>query len=501
MKHSGEMPYYCGTDFAMDFLALKDNEWAAPYDIEDACLSRDYSVLSVGCGDIRSLVLTVAEVPERFTGRLNIVMCDFDPFVMARNVLFLFMMTSCAAVSGIEKIIATIWYSVQISKSDHDVLQEALRTLCSTSDESILQLTNGLVDMPANQVEALRQVWQRWASMEGACDKPGNISLHKERRKVRGHLDQVTHYRDDIPLDQKPSYKKWCFDGIFTESIMEVEQLPYYNPTLTGHKGRDEFYTQNEADPPLPKSQLMKPMTPEDHQFGYSSMAKSEPFIAWDYESVRKFGRDQSFPVMYHAYLSHVIGKVIHVIKTGRICIHMTTEEFHQLKQAAVYDRVFTSTLADYYGVYPLLESLAPFLNRDNKHAVMVLGTFALQDDAEEYVYNIAEIERRDAKLMQMSFTELFSLEYPWPLAWDTAPLDYHYDWQWFMRFLKSVHMAIHQSSTVPTSKAVLRCGDLRMRDVRVELNKVVPYRYLWGVREGAPPIKGLRHMEWFWPS
>ena len=67
-KQSGEMPCYFGTDFAIDYLALRDNEWAIPYKDDDLCLAKDYSILSAGCGDIRSLVFTIGLLTGRVCG-------------------------------------------------------------------------------------------------------------------------------------------------------------------------------------------------------------------------------------------------------------------------------------------------------------------------------------------------------------------------------------------------------------------------------------------------
>ena len=428
-------------------------------------------------------------------------MCDFDPFVMARNVLFLYMMVEYADRPNIEKTIATVWYSVQLSEADHDFLKQVLHILCSMTDESLLKLTNGVVNMPWDQLDSLKQVWQKWEAMECDCKKPGNISLHKQRRKIRSQLDAQLHYRDDFPEDQDESYKKWLFDGIFTESVMEVEQLPFYNPTLTGYKGCDPFAT----DSLRPKScDLKKPVKVDKIPFSYCVICKSEPFYVWDYEVVKKFGRDSSIAVMYHAYLSHIIKKVIIFIHDQkRVSVTLTTQEFHELKREAIYDRVFTSTLVDYQGVHPLLEFFGPFLKQENKHSVIVMGTFALINDAVDYLFNQLELDMRDAGALEVSMFELFDPD--WPLAWDTHVLDYHYDWPWFMRFLKSVHMAVNNKdlskAKVPSCKTVMQCGDLQMRDIRIELNKVVPYRYTWAVREGAQPIKGLRYMEWYYPS
>ena len=500
MKRTAEMPCYHGRTFAVDYLALKGNEWKTLYKSDDPCLARDYNILSVGCGDIRSLVYTITSLPNQFSGKLHVTMCDFDPFVMARNVLFLYMMVRCVDRSKVGQSLATLWYSLQISKDDYEFVMEALHALITgtAADQSLSQVTDGFISMPRDHIDALRQVWQGWVALECDCKKPGNISLHKERRKVIDRLHPQP-IRDDIPEEQLPSYKKWKYDGIFTETPMELEQLPFYNPTLTGSQGHDP---SNGSDPGPESFDLQYIVQPKDLRFKYCVMGRSEPFIVWDYEVVREHGYDDSLTTMYHAYVSQVIRKVMTFVNTQkRVAVTMTTVEFHNLKPEPVYDRVFTSTLADVKGVYPLLEFFGPFLRRDNEHAVLLVSTFSMENDAAGYLYGQDELTFRDRKIFMMAGEELWNLDNPWPLRFEPHPLDYHYDQKWFMRYLKTMYMGIYGNDKVPTGQQVLQCGDLKMRDVRVELNKVVPYRYTWAVREGAPPVKGYRYMEWYYPS
>ena len=61
-----EPPVYIGNTIASDFLYLKGNEWLESADIGEIDLKRTYNVLSIGCGDLRSTVFTIASLPEQY---------------------------------------------------------------------------------------------------------------------------------------------------------------------------------------------------------------------------------------------------------------------------------------------------------------------------------------------------------------------------------------------------------------------------------------------------
>ena len=131
MRQQWAQPYYIGNSLAVDMLILENNECTSgdkeSQDARRLALEKDFSILSAGCGNLRNVIHTMVSLPRDFDGKLHITMNDQDPFVQARNVLFLFMMIALADKHGIAGIITTLWYSLHISEDDFQFLKSCLR--------------------------------------------------------------------------------------------------------------------------------------------------------------------------------------------------------------------------------------------------------------------------------------------------------------------------------------------------------------------------------------
>ena len=487
-KHLPDFPFYFGNTLAVDFLNLRQNEWKAPHSDEDPCLDNDYAILSVGCGDIRSLVNSIAQLPEEFHGKISITMCDYDPFVMARNILFLYMMVKYAAEPDFGKTLATIWYSIRLSCHDYHLLQEALKDLSNQSEQSVNEFTEGLVEMEEEEVAVLRQVWTVWLGMECRHSEPDSINLTEQRKQQRAHV-MMSYLK--IPRKYWESYMQWQLDGIIA-SVAEVEDMPYYNPTLTGGKGVDATKVNKDDNY---KSETQ----PKDLSFVYCIQADAEPFHVWDFIEIKKHAAgtdyDTCLPIMFHAYVSHIIQKAVDFIsKEKRVTIKMTMTDCMKLELDCEFDRIFTSNLLDYIGAYSLAHTFGPMLNRGNKLATLVMDTlFGME--LWEFMVDQDEFCTEETKWQMMASVDGRDLDR------DYIPhlRDYIYDATWFMRLLKSFFMAspFITEVKVPSSRKVLEFNDLKMRDVRKGLNTVVPYYYLKGPRQGGSVTSRLRVIEW----
>ncbi|XP_028419307.1 uncharacterized protein LOC114545187 [Dendronephthya gigantea] len=84
--------YYWGNAPAYDYLNLLENE-GVEYD-------SDMNVLVLGVGDLRNIVLTCASLPESFTSKVKFVLNDVDRWVLARQVLLLYMMLKSRSLQG-----------------------------------------------------------------------------------------------------------------------------------------------------------------------------------------------------------------------------------------------------------------------------------------------------------------------------------------------------------------------------------------------------------------
>ncbi|XP_072013094.1 uncharacterized protein [Amphiura filiformis] len=482
-----DFPFYFGNTMAADFLNLRQNEWQAPHRADDACLDRDYSVLSVGCGDIRSLVNTIAQLPNEFRGKLFVTMCDYDPFVMARNVLFLYMMVKYATKPDFSKTLASIWYSVVLSEHDYNLLHEALTDLCSRK-LSLLDITKGLVEMNEEEVEVLSQVWSIWLGMECRCSRPDSIDLTNQRKERRSHLT-CSHSEAIFSRKHINSYREWDLDGVIASTGVLKKDLTRYNPTLTGRKGWDQA-----KDPLVLGEYIRDKHQPKNMEYVYGIHA-STPFDVWDFIEVEKYCDEKdSLPVMLHTYVSHMIDLAMAFIDEKRIAIQMTTTACQKLTRDRKFDRIFTSNLAEYMGVYTLVGMFGPLLDSSNRHSTLVMDTLS---GLEVWEFMVGKMEYF---LEEMNWTQMAcSDEEEWKRDFVPHAWDYSYDSKWFLRYLKVLFMTsgFMEGSKVPSSKTVLQFGGLRMRDIRRELNTVVPYFYLKGPRKVASVNGRLRVMEW----
>ena len=81
---------------------------------------------------------------------------------------------------------------------------------------------------------------------------------------------------------------------------------------------------------------------------------------------------------------------------------------------------------------------------------------------------------------------------------------DYDFDAGNVFKHLKADYMAsekIGDAKAVPSSKQIMECGELRMRDVRRECNKVAPFRDIYHGRHGGIPWIERRVVEWYYPE
>lgn len=486
--HMPDCPFYFGNTIAVDFLKLRDNEWKAPHNLHDLCLDKDFAVLSVGCGDLRSVVNTVAQLPKEFRGKLSMTMCDFDPFVMARNVLFLYMMVKYADKPDFGKTLASIWYSVLLSEKDYNILANALKDLCDDKSKSLLEITGGLVDMDKKEVAVLKQVWSVWHGMECRHGKPGSINLTQQRlEQLKARLGvangKVTP-NPQIPPIHKESHVRWQRDGIIEEAGTNDKQLTHYNPTLTGRGGDYKGGSQ-----------------PKDLVFGYCIQGDNEPFQSWDYIEIEKHaatGSHDDLPAMFHAYVAHIITCAVDFIgEERRVTLKMTISNCETLSSGSIgFDRVFTSNVADYVGFYRLAGIFGPMLNQDNPHSVLVMETLYGFTDMWEMMVDETELGIKKLNWNMAAYTDKTMNQ----RQHEPHPGDFVYDAKWFIRVLKSLYCLsrYNKELKVPSSKKVLRLGDLLMRDPRRELNKVIPYYNQKGPRGGAYTTNRLRVLEWY---
>ncbi|XP_033635457.1 uncharacterized protein LOC117296566 isoform X1 [Asterias rubens] len=501
-KHSegtifGDAPYYFGNIIARDYLKLVNNEWSEEVMEED--LARDYQLLSVGCGDLRNTVLTAASLPARYQGSLYITLNDFDPFVMARNVLFLFMLVRFADTEGIESSLTTIWYSVHITKKEYDLIKTSLDELIQMTPQSLTEVTQGLVKVQGEDLELMSQVWGKWKSLE--CRRKNNMSINlRQQRKAllqkENAMTGLFLYIFALAPNETAPMKAWVDHGMFLPTEAKEKDMPFDNPTITGKTSlMGKLY--------LTKEHVQK--DPKDHLLMYCIKSDSFPFVVWDCLRVRESEtRPCSSPmVMYHSYITNLLQKVKSLIQQQRLYIQISLVDcmdfpsVHKSLKMSEYDRISTSNLTDYVGIAQLLQLFKPLLNSSNKFSVIVT----------EAMNWIRYLPDGNIKMLMMS-PEYVRCEKACREDTDSSMTigisnlrDYFNNTPHFLLYLRAQIMAGgvggQPLTNVPSFEEVMKYNGLQMRDFRKKLNHLVPFQYRVNARVLTMMNGNDRAVEW----
>ncbi|XP_033635916.1 uncharacterized protein LOC117296920 [Asterias rubens] len=506
-ERTSDPPYYFGNTIARDFLRLLDIEWSDEKVKRE--LARDFHVLSAGCGDLRSTVLTVGSLPDEYTGKLYITLNDFDPFVMARNVLFLYMLARFADTEGIESSLTTIWYSLHIKKKEFDLIVTCLDELIPMDMNNLRNSCKGLINVHGLDMEYLRQVWQGWRSLNCQRDQKTSINLRKQRREIFAKEDEraIPTYLSKLSKKDKKLMESWFDHGLFLPSEVHQSTIPFDNPTLTGRTSLATFYACDSANVRKAKQKAHGLKAPEEYTFQYCIRADSFPFMVWDCLRVKEsVPRPGSSPmVMYHTYVTSLLLKMKSLITQERLCLHVSLANcldfpnHHKNLRLPNYDRIFTSNLVDYVGFAKILRTFKPLLNRQNTFSAIVTETtnwFLCTPGADV-------MSCQDSK----DYVNCVSKDYS-----DTRkanpfcnPREYFNSTPHFLAFLRADIMggglSIDASENIPSLNAAMTYNGMQMNDFRKTLNRLVPFQYRVNARDLTMMNGADRAVEWYLPQ
>ncbi|XP_022082385.1 uncharacterized protein LOC110974811 [Acanthaster planci] len=522
-QNYGDFPQYFGNTMAKDFLQLPHNEWSSKQVTEDE-LARDYHVLSAGCGDLRNTVLTAASLPDKYRGKLHVTLSDFDSSLMARNVLFLFMLVRYADKDYIASSLTTIWYSFHLSKREYDLIKASLDELVMMSAEELYNATGGLVRVLNEELLYMTTVWQKWRTLECQRDKEASINLEWQRMDLFINSDQSTKYDCSLYLesineqDRKPM-KRWFEHGLFLPHEANQRDVPFDNPTLTGLKVNTYL---TDGDPRiflLSQGLFLDQDPPGMEDFTLCVGPKLIPFTAWDCLRVREHSsRSFSSPMeMYHNYVTDLLQKVKSLILHGRLRIHVSLANCldfpsqHRTLQMPNYDRIFTSNLADYLGFPALLQSFKPLLNTSNSCSVIATETMKWFDSIHSAYAPYLQGSQRD-KAVHAFFQDMVPSCH-WKGVQPTfngfmthhSFTEYYNNTPHFLQFLRADFMAggpgVPARQDVPSFETVKKYNGMRMRDFRKGPNKLAPFQYRLNARD-LNMLRGyVRAVEWCLPK
>ncbi|XP_038047659.1 uncharacterized protein LOC119721772 [Patiria miniata] len=507
----GDFPFYIGNTMAKDFLQLENNELSTDR-VDKEELTRDYHVLSAGCGNLRNTVLTAASLPDEYQGKLYITLNDYNPFVTARNVLFLFILVRFADTDYIASSLTTIWYSLYISKREFDLIKTSLDELIQMSAQQLHDATKGLVTVLDENLSYLKFVWGKWRALQCHRDKKTSINL-KQQRKVlfdNCHFAKVNHPLYLIRINEKDRkmVEEWFEHGLFFPYEAKEKNMPFGNPTLTAPKASKTIAGEDARLFLLLNN--TQAVSQEDATFEYCIRPAIIPFEEWDCLRVREHtpGSHSSPMVMYHKYVTNLLQKVKSLILQGRLLIHVSLADsldfpnHHQTLNMPNYDRIFTSNLADYVGFAKLLQTFKPLLNSSNSYSAIVTETmnwFEAVPGSKPAPYDLSDIQLAKINYYcSNSMTGIPQIQHTWMY-------DYFNNTSHFLQYLRADIMAggrgIPALKKIPSFQNVKKYHGMEMRDFRKGLNKLVPFQYLVNKRDLNVNNSLDRAVEWCLPK
>ena len=506
-----ETSYYIGNVIALDLLNLQEEEMSSTTDVEEP-VKRDFSILSAGCGNLRNLILTITSLPTQFEGKLRVTLNDIDPFIQARNLLFLFMMIHFSSDPNIASIITTTWYSLHLPEDVYKLLIECLRKLVSISSSQLKEYYHNHVDLTDDDLEIVKQVWAGWLNLDQQAPSWRSVSLSIQRQQ-RFKDDSraavgLESYRTLVPKRHWKSVITWVENGDFLPSGKTAKGR-HENPTLSGRTSREAAHGVHMHKTTKASIAEFKKQ-PKDVEFIYCIQSDLMPFGEWDYLQASSFSNEDSLIVMYHAFITNQTQQFIDFIKAGRLhvsfllgtCLELTEAEVHGEK----FDRIFTSNISDYVGTKVLLKAMKPLLNTENKNAVIVTQhwnwfCFVEESKADYPLYMLDGSWQKWIAAAQRDTGKDHKIR---PRHWYQ---EYFNNTSYFVDYLRADLMASNcilkevadTKGKIETFQQVKQqCSGLRMRDFRKGLNKVVPWRY----RCNARPVNMLpglsRMVEWY---
>ncbi|XP_074655992.1 uncharacterized protein LOC141909493 [Tubulanus polymorphus] len=468
-----DLPWYWGNQAAVDWLQLPNKEGA---DYE-----RDINVLSVGCGNLGNVLLTTANVPDAFRNKVNFVLVDFCPHIMARNVLFHYMITAAATEyqqRGPERgedqtdkacrLMSQIMYSLRLSPDARNYLVAALETLVEMNEENADHILGG-------KFETLKQIWQKWKDL--AFDDAAVEAMRSTRTDMMSTANEqngIDHYLASIPKRYVKSCKQWFENGLFarTRDTDEREKMKFPNPTLTM---MNPWLNESEDEELLRRILLnyyqQRPNYRDEMLYVVHFNCAAPHW--WKYDDVRRHRDNDDIIDMFDAYFRHVLRRAI--VNYRRINVTFIVDDYRQINKYIgdrKFDRIATSNVADYYkGLYELVDDMAPRLNRENNHSVLM--TSLMNWPFRPVIIAAEEIAKMKARISKLFKGVTLKLEDD--LEFQESNID---RWPAFLNYLRGMLQAHLKCRNVVKLNDVWKCRN-GVRLARFDLfeNSIVPFQ------------------------
>ncbi|XP_070533413.1 uncharacterized protein [Ptychodera flava] len=314
---------YWGNTPAIDLLKLPQNEFSIGCRPEKLCL------LLSGVGDLRYVIKTGALLPDDFNGRVDFYLNDIDVHVLARNVLFIYMICRSHDLKAVAQDLVQIWYSLCFTIDICEHLECRLEELIHISSHNLMKETQKALIVSDADLDKMKVLWSQWLKLS----KTGGPRQHilKQRQAVHSCGFEVEKdwisYLNSVPQRHQKSLRDFWKDCILmSASNQNQSQAVFQNITLlcddpTRHiekitSSRQQFPHLRTINDILPEWYKREPLV-------YTIPADTLPFIGWDYVDAKSFCDVPNLSVMYSNYISHMIEKFALHVRRGHMSLRI----------------------------------------------------------------------------------------------------------------------------------------------------------------------------------
>ncbi|KIY66936.1 hypothetical protein CYLTODRAFT_444342 [Cylindrobasidium torrendii FP15055 ss-10] len=341
---------------AVDILNLAHNEG-----LDSA---RDFSLLFAACGDLRNVIRTVNELPDDYSGELSIVLNDFNPFIMARNLIILLILTTIETLdteTACEHALH-LWYSIfQPQSYINDVAYHITRQITKLIPNPDVPLK--LTATSTLQCHFDRETWGVLGKNIVNSDlQPTDASnAFNAVMNTPERVDYAHRYYAKLKPSHRLAAARWRAHGLV---------LPFGEVNAHHNIPNSWFFHQDERG-----------------QINLNFSDQANPLHGWDLESILEAGKAHGVPE------SDILGAGFFYIKDQlmefarrlrRFKVKFTLFDDNALILPKVmaseplvpkaFDRIEVSNIVDvnYCKVAPVLDTFGPLLRSTNPHATLV---------------------------------------------------------------------------------------------------------------------------------
>ncbi|KAF8204577.1 hypothetical protein BJ912DRAFT_1072320, partial [Pholiota molesta] len=356
-------------------------------------------ILLLGCGDPRSILYTVYADLAPGNRHLDFTCCDWEPAVLARNILLLTMIVDGVAIDAVW----SIFYHFFLDKTSHNILIAQCRTLIQISSDMNTWKDSkygGFIRFCTEH--SLREIRRHWALYAESQDLSANereilrTSFHSGMKSVRelyaGNL--ITTVRAAGPLflsvleKDLESYTSFWTTGVTTSKTPQGISTPYVNPTFVYSLSGKKFNVHYGTNPIsafylAPAFALRKNGKPpasttiED----LVECAKSQ-FSAWCSSFKTRLSQGSAADIVIRFFVGESLAfcQALHVCKEqktsetgvyahpwGGLPITFREDDYSSASPTPaplMFNVIETSNLADHAGLVNLLVVTVPLLQR-----------------------------------------------------------------------------------------------------------------------------------------